>query len=62
MHYFCIQKLEIREISIMLFLISRVSQQAGVNYFGYINKLILKLSKEFSSKGTLKLELVTECT
>lgn len=45
MYYFCIQKLEIREISIIFFYISRVSQQAGVKYFSYLSKLIWNLAR-----------------
>lgn len=45
MYYFCIQKLEKREISIIFFYISRVSQQAGVKYFSYLSKLIWNLAR-----------------
>lgn len=60
MHYFCIQKIEIRKILVLLFYISKMSQQAGVNYYNYFSELILKINKVFSSKGTMGHKLIIE--
>lgn len=40
--------------------ISRLSQQAGVNYYSYFSELILKINKAFSSKGTMEHKLIIE--
>lgn len=58
MPYFCIQK---REKNFVIFLkISRLSQQAGVNYYSYFSELILRINKAFSSKGTMEHKLIIE--